>query len=375
MKKSDNWYDVNRKGLSKLLEKRGKGFAIFELIQNAWDQNVKNVSVTLTPQDNRPCVEVVVEDDDPDGFSDLSHAFTLFAETQKRDNPEKRGRFNIGEKLVLAICESAIVESTKGTVEFKADGRFESKHKRAAGSKFTGMMRMTRPEYKDCLDAIKTLIPPNDIITIVNGKKLENRVPYKTVSDTLPTEIADAEGYMRKTRRKTTVEIYKPQNGEQAHIYEMGIPIVAVNDDYHINVFQKVPLNIERDNVTPAYLQELRVLVLNAMHEDLDVEKANAPWVRAAAGDERCAPEAFKSIVAQRFGEKSVAFDPSDPESNVLSASRGFTVVHGNSMSSGEWENSRKSGALPPSGKVNPAKPSVVNIPDNEYRSSKVMKT
>ena len=371
MKKSDNWYDVNRKGLSKLLEKRGKGFAIFELIQNAWDQNVKNVNVTLTPQDNRHCVEVVVEDDDPDGFSDLSHAYTLFAETQKRNNPEQRGRFNAGEKLVLAICESATVESTKGTIIFDASGRSESKHKRAAGSKFTGMMKMTRPEYKECIEAVNTLIPPNGIITMINGKRLKNRVPEKTAPCTLPTELADSEGYMRKTRRKTTVEIYKPQDGEQAHIYEMGIPIVAVNDTYHVNVLQKVPLNIERDNVTPAYLQELRVIVLNAMHQDIDTaEKANTVWVRAAAGDEKCAPEAFKAIITQRFGEKSVAFDPSDQESNVLSASRGYTVVSGRSMSTGEWDNARKSGALPSSGQVNPAKPFVVGTAV-EYPSEK----
>jgi 3-(3-hydroxy-phenyl)propionate hydroxylase len=33
-------------------------------------------------------------------LSDLTHAFTLFAESAKKGDAEKRGRFNLGEKLV-----------------------------------------------------------------------------------------------------------------------------------------------------------------------------------------------------------------------------------------------------------------------------------
>jgi hypothetical protein len=35
------WFDVDKQGLAKLLERRGKAFAIMELIQNAWDTNAK----------------------------------------------------------------------------------------------------------------------------------------------------------------------------------------------------------------------------------------------------------------------------------------------------------------------------------------------
>ena len=107
---ASNWFDVDRKGLAKLLERRGKEFLVFELIQNAWDQNVEEVTVTLREHDAFPGnYDLRVEDDDPEGFTDLAHAYTLFAESEKKGDVHKRGRFNVGEKLVLAMCESATI--------------------------------------------------------------------------------------------------------------------------------------------------------------------------------------------------------------------------------------------------------------------------
>src|SRR6187401_1293124 len=98
-----NWFDVDKQGLAKILERKGKEFALFELIQNTWDEpGVTKVSVTLDYQ-GRNKARLMVEDDAPEGFKDLSHAFTLFADSAKKTNPEQRGRFNLGEKLVLPI--------------------------------------------------------------------------------------------------------------------------------------------------------------------------------------------------------------------------------------------------------------------------------
>jgi hypothetical protein len=65
----------------------------------------------------------VVEDDAPEGFKDLSHAFTLFADSAKKSNPEQRGRFNFGEKLVLAISDEVTIRTTKGGIRFDDAGR------------------------------------------------------------------------------------------------------------------------------------------------------------------------------------------------------------------------------------------------------------
>jgi hypothetical protein len=104
------WFDVDKQGLAKLMAGRHKAFVLYELLQNAWDQNVTEVKVSLSEVPGRAESEIVVEDDDPDGFADLAHAYTLFAESRKKANPEKRGRFNIGEKLVLALARRASMD-------------------------------------------------------------------------------------------------------------------------------------------------------------------------------------------------------------------------------------------------------------------------
>jgi hypothetical protein len=137
-------------------------------------------------------------------------------------------------------------------------------------------------------------------------------------------------------------------------LYEMGIPVVETGDRWHVDIQQKVPLNVDRDNVTPAYLRAVRVAVLNEMAQRLTKEDATSTWVKEAAGDGRAAPQAVAKVIDLRFGDKRVAFDPSDVGSNREAASNDFVVVSGGSMSAGEWENARRAGAIQPAGKLFP---------------------
>src|SRR5690349_17135775 len=46
--KMKNWFEVDRQGLAQILERKGKEFALFELIQNGWDEpGVTKVTVSL----------------------------------------------------------------------------------------------------------------------------------------------------------------------------------------------------------------------------------------------------------------------------------------------------------------------------------------
>ena len=65
----------------------------------------------------------------------------------------------------------------------------------------------------------------------------------------------------------------------------------------------------------PAYLQAVRVAVLNAAHDLLATEEeATAGWCKLAGADGRCSDQAIKYLVRLRFGEKVAAPDPSDTE-------------------------------------------------------------
>lgn len=356
-KKNNNWFEVSKEGLAKLMERKGKAFIVYELLQNAWDQNVHKVDLLINTIDSCPKVRVRVFDDDPDGFKDLSHAFTLFAESDKKSDPSKRGRFNLGEKLVLACCEFANITSTKGSIAFDENGaRRGLTFKMPEGSCFDGVFKMTRAEYQEVCDSVEKLIPPEGIVTTFNGVELEQRVPIASFKVSLPTEISDNEGNLKKTVRKTVVNIYEPKDGEVASIYEMGIPVVELDGDkYHVDVQQKIPLNMDRDNVTPKYLKTIRIEVFNRTFDLLNVEEINSTWVKAATSSEDCSNAAIITSLDKRFGKKRVIFDPSDPEANKKAVSQGYTVIPGKSLSKAEWANVKRSGAALPAGQVTPS--------------------
>ncbi len=307
---------------------------------------------------------LTVTDDSPDGFANLAHAFTLFAPSTKVGEAEKRGRFNLGEKLVLAICEWAEIISTKGGFRFDDEGRHSLRRRRESGSIFDAVIRMTRAEVDEALRRVQSIIPPAGVTTIVNGVELAYRTPLHTFEATLATELADYDdGRMRSTKRRTTINVYEPATGEPAMIYELGIPVVENDDRWSYDVGQKVPLNMDRDNVTPAYLRHLRTLVLNEMHAKLSEEEATGTWVKEALGDSRVSPEAVTAVVAKLFGEDAVVWDPSDLEANRIAASEGRTVIPSRAFSKEAWSNIRSTGAVLPAGRVTPS-PKVLTDPD-----------
>lgn len=355
------WFDVDKEGLAKLLERKGKEFVLYELVQNAWDTDAKEIMVTVkASEDLKGYSEVEVTDDHPDGWKDLTHAWTLYAESEKKGNAEKRGRFNLGEKLVLALCKQARIETTTGGVMFDVDGRHTLRNKRAAGSRFWALIRMNQVEREAALQAVMKLLPPRGVKTFVNGALIAPRIPIRTIDATLATEIADSEGILRRSARKTQIEIFETKEGEVAAVCEMGIPVVEVGgseggDKWHYNVLQKVPLNSDRDNVTPAYLREIRTLVMNEMYKEVTPEEAMEPWARDAASDDSISKPAMEHIITQRFGEKRVIMDNSDQEGTKIAVSQGYQVITPGSLSKDEWANVRRYEVALPAGQVTPS--------------------
>ena len=217
---------------------------------------------------------------------------------------------------------------------------------------------------------MRQLIAPEGIVTTfhTDGQTqpfvLPVRLPIATLEATLPTEVADQDGMLRRTARKTSIRVYETGDAPGA-LYELGIPVVETGDRYHVDIGQKVPLNLDRDNVPPAYLRDVRTLVLNAVHEQItDAESANAPWVRDALADENIDPAAVTTIITQRFGEKVAAYDPSDPEANKRVVAAGYVVVTGSQLGRDEWYNVKRAGVMPPAGRVMPTPKPYSDDPD-----------
>lgn len=349
-------FEVDKQGLAKLLERKGKRFVPLELLQNALDETgVTRVDVTIEPATDRGHYRVRVADDAPNGFHDLSHAYTLFAESKKKTSATKRGRWNLGEKLVIACCIRAEIKTTTGTIVFADEQREHSRAHTAAGSIFTGDVRMTHQEAQEAVEAARSVLVPPGIRLTVNGKAVDCREPLSGTLLTLQTEIADAEGFMRRSARETELRVFQVAPGEVASIYELGIPVVEVECDWHIDIGQKVPLNLDRDNVTPAYRRAVLTAVVNLMHERLDQDTAAKPWVGEALASPEIHKAAVHSIVTAKHGDRRVSYDPSDAEGSKIAVTQGFEVVHGGNYTRPQWENIRRAEAILPAGQVTPS--------------------
>jgi hypothetical protein len=349
-----NWFEIDKKGLAQILARKGKEFAIFELVQNAWDEpSVTKVEVTLQPE-SHAYARLTVRDDAPNGFQRLSDAYTLFAPSKKKGDPEKRGRFNLGEKLVLALSREARIATTTGTIIFNDKGRRQTSTQTVVGSEISVVFRMTKDEMERAARACLRLIPPLALKTYINGVPITSAPFSNSFEASLITEISNVEGELIKVTRKTIVEVYDADSEHPAAIYEMGIPVCEIEGKYVFNVMQKVPLTMDREEVLPQFRKQLAVAALNCLAHTVDTEDVNTGWATEAVSSPDVLPEALNAYMTQKFGEKRVSFDPSDPESNHTAAAAGYTVITGSQLGKDAWKNVKSVGAVTPAGQIFP---------------------
>lgn len=337
----NDWFSVDKEGLKALQKGKSKTFIINELVQNAWDENINECKVNINWHDGK--VTLRVEDDSPEGFKDISHSYTLFADTYKRRDPTKRGRFNIGEKQVISICDSATVKTTKGTVIFDKRGRTETDDKTNAGSIIEVVFSATEDEASEIHLHTYKLLPPSNITFIVNGETLKSKLIYKTFDAKLLTENL-SDGEMQRSIRNTKVDLVEHE--DKSYLYEMGIPIMPIETPWHIDVQQKIPLNTDRTTVRPAFVQDIYAEALNVVYNDVCSADASQMWVRTASKDERVKKDAMKSVLVKRFGNKFVSKNPFDLNANDDALANGYSVVSGSQMSKEEWEKVKEMGLI-----------------------------
>jgi hypothetical protein len=346
------WFVVDKEGLRKTLSRKGKAFAIYELLQNGFDEASTRVAVTLTEPTKGTSV-LTCTDDSPEGYSDLSDAHTMFAASKKKSDEKKRGRFNVGEKHVLALCDKATITSTTGRVIFKEDGtRKHDSISTKVGSEFRGELPLTQEEFNEMVKQVRLVIPP--IPTFFNGEQLPVRNFLHEFAAMLPTEIADENGVLRARLRQTNVRLYEVRLGETPMLYEMGMPVVEIECKWHIDIQQKVPLNIERDNVTPSYLKAIYAAVLNERKDYINEEDAQAAWVTTGLSNPKISDEAVQAIITTRFGAGAVRHDRTDLGANREAASKNVTVVPNGALTKEAWANVKRAGAMKKAGEVFP---------------------
>lgn len=331
------WFSVDKEGLRVLQKGKSKTFVINELVQNAWDEDINKCIVEMRYNTNTKKITISVEDDNPTGFADITHSYTLFADTYKRRDPTKRGRFNLGEKQVIAICDSAVVSTTKGTVIFDENGRTETDEKRDAGSIITVVFDGTKKDFDGMEQHVRKLLPPEGITFQVNGIVHKPKKVFKSVKAKLLTEVLKDDS-MQRTQRNTMVNVVEHGSETSSYLFEMGIPVMPIETPWHLDVQQKIPLNADRESVRPAFVQDVYAEVLNEVYNDISDEQASDSWVREATKDDRIKKDAMKTVLKKRFGDNICTKNPFDPNANDNAMANGFNVIGGSQMSKEEWD-------------------------------------
>lgn len=341
-------FEVDTKGFAQLQAGREPWRLAKELVSNAYDEReVTKVKVDIFKE--KLAIVVRVEDDGP-GFRDLKDAYTLYAWTYKREDPTTRGRFNLGEKEILALAKSGSVKTTSGTVSFNEDSREET-HKKGTkkGTIVTVYMNWSEEDMEDVIDKLQKLIPPKDKTYTVNGLLVPQRKTVYEVEATLETVLLAPDGLMRPTRRKTTIKVYDTLSGETPMLFEMGIPVQELDKQevpWHLDVQQKIPLAPNRDAVRPAYLQDVLAEVLNATAHDLNQEQASGTWVKEAIGDERVSNEAVKQVFDTQYEGRALVGNPLDPLAMERAQEHGMIIIHPRSLTAAERARLKETGAI-----------------------------
>ena len=247
------------------------------------------------------------------------------------------------------MCEAASIITTTGSVYFDSkNGRYPGRKKLERGSKVYVVIKMTKDQYFECINYCNSILIPENIKFSVwhesGGVEKNYRKPHVSFVTKLPTELMDGES-MRKTSRETVVDVHVIEAGDTAYIYEMGIPVVEIDCAYNVNVQQKIPLNMDRDNVDPKYLKEIYAEVLNHTFEEIKSEQSSDLWVRSAGQSERIDKEAVKDIFVKRYG-KAVIANPFDKKSIDRAITEGYRVIHSSELSGIELDIARAFGAI-----------------------------
>ena len=304
---SGEWLAVSTEAFCEQQRGRPLTHLIKELIQNALDSIDGEGDVALTMTQTGPKSMAVRCVDNGSGTDDLKMLNVVF-HTSKKDSVTRRGRMGRGFKELLSIATSARVESNGQTLSFEygdagriavLDTEMGIEHG------FSVVMHIL---HEDCGEDLGSyfagFLLPSTIRLSVNGALVQPRKQKHTVEGRLTTEFFE-EGRWRRSKRPTKILLLPVAPGEEALIYEMGIPVCPVGwrEPYHCDIAQRVPMNPNRDAVMSGYAAQLHAECLPALLAELTQDRAEAPWVAEAAMSERLIGTGIGGkVVAAAFG-------------------------------------------------------------------------
>ena len=353
-------FEVSESGMRELNSSRLPWDLVKELIQNAWDEPyATECRVAVEPQPDGNATKVTVHDNGS-GFSDIADAYTLMGYTEKRLDPAKRGRFNIGEKDVISVAIEAEVETVGYTVTFPRSGSREvSTHSRAKGTVVRVLMPWDKQQSDELIAMLQRFRAPANYCLFVNDCEVPHARPKAKRYVTLQTIVQDApDKPMRAAQRPAEIHFAEPPDADSERwLYEMGIPVQTIECPWDVDVMQKVPMGQQRNAVSEAYLNRIYAEALNATHGMLEPDEFGSQWVKRAIEHPQITPEAVRSTVKGRYGSTKAVFATLDGDANLRASEAGYGVANPGGLSKKEIETLRKNAGVKDSDEAFPTPP------------------
>lgn len=303
----DRRFEIDNEGFKRHNASTEPFRVVQEIIANSFDEDsVKNVSCNIEFNADKKIVNVMVIDDG-NGFRDIEDIYTMYRHSKKRSSPEKRGRFNLGEKQFFALVTYGHVMTNGKKVSFENNNRIEDECVNAvSGALVYGEFDWKKSTIQEILSGLNKLIIPSNKILKINNVEIKHKVFLKNIEGNLPTEVEDDDKILHRVKRDTSIELYKISESEKPMIFELGVPVQELKDsiEWHVNIMQKIPLTVERSVVSDAYLASVYSLILNNATEMIDENNAGSTFVQI--GMKNANADVAKHVFEKALGTSQV---------------------------------------------------------------------
>ena len=322
---------VDPEGVKRTVRERGEVTLLDELVQNALDTVVHGTTeITVeisSPGTNR--VQVVVTDNSPLGYSDLSQALVWFAESEKRNDSGLRGFMNVGDKLCVEYCTEGLIRSTTGSILIEGDRAVQSgRRKTDVGTIVDMTFPVSKAVMAEMLQRARQYLIPEAVEVYVNGELLPTSAPAQSTSAKLRvyrgTDV-DGMNVMREVTKNVELHLYEP-DGRGAWIYVLGIPVQRAEElPFTVDVRDRLKAEVKRDQVPPQAFHRIKVALADVLADKLTQEDFST-WARPQIVEE-ASDDVVRHMVVSTYGADAMIENPFDKSANTRAYEEGRTVI------------------------------------------------
>ncbi|MCB9600639.1 MAG: sensor histidine kinase [Sandaracinus sp.] len=324
-----DWFEISHEGWRRRSRARSLGRLLLEAVQNAFDAEAATVAVDLEPG------RVRVEDDARDGLSDERLVYTVFL-SDKADDRTKRGRLGRGLKELIAAMDAATVETVGARVVFDAEGRRQETSERTRGTCVELRRAFSEDELREARTSLRLCIPPKGTSLRVDGRLVRRPKHLLTLGSCELETVEVEDGVERAVAGVAPVSVYEPRRGQVPHLCEMGVPLVAWDLPWHVDVGQRVPLEGGRDAVPERFALRLKAVLLESMiHRYLETKDLRADWVHEVIARTPIRTSVLDAYVSRAYPRGAVL--GGTRRANDRARQLGAHVIDASSLSQGAY--------------------------------------